>query len=664
MRVVAPHPTRLAGAVVATGTVALASALTAAGAGLLDLRLGLVPEVMGGLLALNTALFLQPGTLVDQPRKLLPVLAVNVLPLPITVLLYRTSPALADAALIAMGMGAMLARSFGPFRSAIVLIATINVLIALLLGAAFGFYWLGPIAGVLGSGVALLGDHVATRLQRGIGLRAERTQLVNTAAAFLGSLADRLRAPEPWPKRWFVPYRDRVRAIVADVALTLPAGAIGPAQAPDHFVSAIAACAVGLHATEAKVPSQLAATATRTLTGMAAALRTGASERATLLAKGLIEDGRNMIAGQAFGLGLLLRDFVPAVLSPAIDSRTVELPTTSGRPGRAEIHLAVQVGTALAVAIVVSDLIGVPRPYWIPLTTLIVASASFGESLLKAAERVLGTVAGLLTGQVAWMLLRERPDMMIGVIAIAVFGIFFCRTGPYRWILFWLTMALSALLHVADAGEASYLARLGDTLIGALIAVVVCRILLPVQTRQAALARRNEYLTAVAARLRKAAEVLRQPSVALPPALFDQTVSRPFAALHALADAETVEAVVHRPARLAVRQRLAAADRLARCLVALQTVIPVLATTADPAMAAGLARIADAAAGVSSPPEYEAFAAHAQRLVAAPAAGHEQAERLTAELRLLRLLAAMSDAVVVLREGLQPCPADVPRSPC
>ncbi|HSU04332.1 MAG TPA: hypothetical protein VLI93_02055, partial [Acetobacteraceae bacterium] len=108
MRVVAPHPTRLAGAVVATGTVALASALTAAGAALLDLRLGLVPEVMGGLLALNTALFLQPGTLVDQPRKLLPVLAVNVLPLPITVLLYRTSPALADAALIAMGMGAML----------------------------------------------------------------------------------------------------------------------------------------------------------------------------------------------------------------------------------------------------------------------------------------------------------------------------------------------------------------------------------------------------------------------------------------------------------------------------------------------------------------------------------------------------------------------------
>jgi uncharacterized membrane protein YccC len=41
-------------------------------------------------------------------------------------------------------------------------------------------------------------------------------------------------------------------------------------------------------------------------------------------------------------------------------------------------------------------------------------------------------------------------------------------------------------LHLTDAGLESYIARLGDTLLGAAIAVMVSRVLVPVRTGQIA----------------------------------------------------------------------------------------------------------------------------------------------------------------------------------
>ncbi|HEX5326886.1 MAG TPA: FUSC family protein, partial [Acetobacteraceae bacterium] len=323
-----------------------------------------------------------------------------------------------------------------------------------------------------------------------------------------------------------------------------------------------------------------------------------------------------------------------------------------GRPGRAEFRLALQVSVSLALAIIASQMIAGPKPYWIPLTALIVSCASFGESLLKSLERALGTILGLLVGQLAWILLRDRPDSMIGVIAAAVFGMFFCRIGPYRWILFWLTLALSGLLHLADVGAAFYLARLRDTGTGAVIALVVCRVLLPMRTADAAQARRREYLDAIAGQLRNFAAALRGPSAAAPAALFNDTAARALAALHALADAEMVEAAVDRAVRLAVRRRLAAADRIARCLVSLQSILPMLRAAADPVAAGFVADVAEAASGRGPPTDAEAIGSRTQAMLATRAGASAQVEQLAAELRLFRLLSAISEAAMVLREDL------------
>jgi uncharacterized membrane protein YccC len=580
------------------------------------------------------------------------LLVVNVFPMPLAVLAFHAAPPVAAAIVVFAASVAMLARAAGPIAGALALLAVLNLVIALVLDADTAIYVVAPLAGIIGTAAAVVADHVGAWLEQRLAASAEQVLLSEAAASFLDELALRLRDPQPWPTGWFVAHRDRGRTIMADMALTLPPGLLRQAQAADHFIAGIAACAARLHATGATLGVAVSTTAT----DLAAALRHRSLEDATRIAEDLLDTVRHVTAKggidaapQMLGLAVLLRDFVQAVLAPGASAPAVPPQQPRVWPGRVELRLALQVSVTLALAIAISNLLGGPKPYWIPLTALIVACASFGESLLKSLERIFGTVAGLLAGQLAWIVSGQRPELMVGVIAVAVFCIFFNRAGPYRWVLFWSTLALSVLLHLAKAGEAFYLARLGDTLIGTVIALTVARLLLPLSTAETMRARRSEYLAAIAAQLWTLAAPLCEPGAERPASLLDEAATASLSAMHQLANAEIVEAAMSRKDRLAVRRRLAAADRLARCLVALDSIRPLLAVTADPVIHALLAQLADAAAGFGSLPDAKSIRSHCATLIATAAGSLGDTERLVASLRLLRLLSVMSDAVATLR---------------
>jgi hypothetical protein len=649
------HPARLAVAVPAVAAVAGASALSAAVSSRLGLSAGMLPGVIGGLIALNSILFLPPGTLAAAPRWSLLLFAANILPMPLSVLLMHASRPLAALTVVLAAGLAMLTRAAGPIAGALALLATLNLLVPLVLGADAVLYALAPLAAVIGTAAAVAADYVGAFLERHPMAGAERILLSDAAVSFLDELADRFRTPAPWPPRWFVAHRDSVRAIVADMALTWPSGLLSPAQAADYFIAEIAVCAAELHAARATMPPALDAAIGATVTGSAAALRRGSREDGALLAQGLLETVHRArakcdrdVAAQSLGLAVLLRDFVSAVLAPDAVPSAAPPPQLRAWPAPIEFRLALQASVTLALAFAISNLHVGPKPYWIPLTALIVVCASFGESLLKSLERTLGTVAGLLAGQFAWIVLGGQPKLMVGIITVAVFGIFFSRAAAYRWVLFWTTLALSALLHLANVGETFYLARLGDTLIGAVIALAVGRLLLPLSTAEAARQRRSAYLAAIALQLRRLAMPIEVRRTGPQGPLLDTAVTVSLSGLHALADAEIVEAAMSRETRSAVRRRLAAADRLARCLVALSSLRPMLAAGVEPAIPVLLSRLADAAAGCGPLSEAELVQIHGALITAAPD-DISGSERLAASLRLLRLLGTISDTIAVLR---------------
>ncbi len=140
---------------------------------------------------------------------------------------------------------------------------------------------------------------------------------------------------------------------------------------------------------------------------------------------------------------------------------------------------------SLLIAFVVMPLLPLPKPYWLALTALIVTANSFGETASKSLERIIGTVLGLLAGTLIWIAASHVPAVAVAIIVGWVFAIFYERAARYRIVLFWLSLLLSLLFHLADASDLFYVARLADTLIGTAIAVVVTVVLMPVRTGDA-----------------------------------------------------------------------------------------------------------------------------------------------------------------------------------
>ncbi len=655
------HPARLLAALIAATAVLAASTVVAALWPRFGGAAGLLPAMLGGIMALNTLLFFPPGALGTRPWFMPVLLLVNALALPAIILLREADPLLGDAALVAATGVAILARSLPPPAGLVAFLIAINVIVCLVLGAGQLLIGLGLLAAIVGTPIAFGADAIAWLLLRRMGARVEGALLAAAAADFLADLARRWGAATAWPPAWFESHAERYCDIRADLALSRPSSWVAPARLPDLLVESIGRQAQRLHNGRGGLPATVDAAIRQAFARLAEAVekRSEPNARSAVMALrdavlGLPQTASNdASAGDVFGLALLLGDFVQASLSPLPQRAQA----TAKNPKRRiviapfQFRLAAQAAICVAAAIAVSHLVPTPKPYWIPLTALLVTCNSFGESVQKALERSLGTIAGLLAGLVAWFLLRGQPPLLLGAIAVSVLGIFCSRAGPYRWMLFWISMALTLILHMADSAPALYFARLGNTLIGAAIALLVTRVVFPARTGGVARARVRDLIALVAGRLREMAAVLERARVESGgPAITETDPADAIAALHALADAEIVEAGLSGVARRRVARRLAAADRIARCLLSLDLLLPELSAAGVGAATVALIRaIADAASGTTPAIDPAAFATREQELLAATGRSSAIIEETRAELHLLRVLAGLAQSVETLR---------------
>lgn len=116
--------------------------------------------------------------------------------------------------------------------------------------------------------------------------------------------------------------------------------------------------------------------------------------------------------------------------------------------------------------------------YWILLTTLFVCQPSYGSTRRRLVQRVIGTTVGLVAG---WAMLRLLPggDWRLPVLVATGAGFFAFRLRRYALATAVITLFVLLCFDRVGAGYDAIGPRLLDTLLGAIVAAVAIRFVLP-----------------------------------------------------------------------------------------------------------------------------------------------------------------------------------------
>lgn len=145
------------------------------------------------------------------------------------------------------------------------------------------------------------------------------------------------------------------------------------------------------------------------------------------------------------------------------------------------LRLGLQAALAVAAALGLAEFGFTDRPLWIAVTAMLIICGSFGENLVRGAERALGTLAGVIAAHFVWLLAAPRPEIQLVAVGIAMFGFLATMGGTYRWPVFWATVMILMLLHYLRPTDPIEVERLLDTLAGAAIGALSSLVLLPMR---------------------------------------------------------------------------------------------------------------------------------------------------------------------------------------
>lgn len=267
------------------------------------------------------------------------------------------------------------------------------------------------------------------------------------------------------------------------------------------------------------------------------------------------------------------------------------------------LRMGLQAALAVAIAMGTAVFGWTDRPLWVAITAMLIVCGSFGENLVRGAERALGTMAGVVAAHFVWMLVAPRPEVQLVAVGVALFGFLATMGGTYRWPVFWGTVMILVLLHYLDPAAKVEVERLVDTLAGAAIGAVSSLILLPMRVSTRAEAEFRAVLDAVEGHLQTVMAGLARGDASVSIAADLAELHGRLDALLPLLPAVSFEGRVGLGARGDLPRRLEALRLALRFLHALADVLPqAVATGLGPRVAAGLeriaARIADNVAGL------------------------------------------------------------------
>ncbi|OBH58414.1 FUSC family protein [Mycobacterium sp. E2479] len=181
----------------------------------------------------------------------------------------------------------------------------------------------------------------------------------------------------------------------------------------------------------------------------------------------------------------------------AVPDNTEDEPATGLRPTTRQ---AIQVSVAAALAIVVGELVSPARWYWAVIAAFVIFAGtnSWGETLTKGWQRLLGTLLGVPCGVLVATLLTGHERAALAGIFVCLFCAFYFMTVTYSLMTFWITTMLALLYGLL--GQFSFavlMLRIEETAIGAVIGVTVAVLVLPTNTRTAIRSEARAFLTSL-----------------------------------------------------------------------------------------------------------------------------------------------------------------------
>jgi uncharacterized membrane protein YccC len=170
---------------------------------------------------------------------------------------------------------------------------------------------------------------------------------------------------------------------------------------------------------------------------------------------------------------------------------------------------ALRVAIVTAVAVLVTRLLHLPRGYWVTITVLIILQPYSGATLLKALQRVLGTVAGALLTVTLVDVVHDTRGLLVAVFILATVCVAFLRVNYLIYSVFLTpTFVLLAEMSAGDWHLAGL--RALDTLIGGALGLGGAWLLWPTPERDRFPELAAQALRAAAAHLRLVASVWNQ----------------------------------------------------------------------------------------------------------------------------------------------------------
>jgi Fusaric acid resistance protein-like len=205
----------------------------------------------------------------------------------------------------------------------------------------------------------------------------------------------------------------------------------------------------------------------------------------------------------------------------ATGDRAAEPDDEAVKPGLAlSTRQAVQVGVATSLAIVGGELISPSRWYWAVIAAFVVfaGTSSRGDVLTRGRDRVIGTVGGVVAGMALAFVVDGAVVPTLVLLLVCLFlAIYTVRISP-GLLAFWIT-ALLALLYglIGQFSVETLVLRIEETAIGAALGMVAGFLILPTGTREAFGTALDEVVDATYAVLDAAVERILGRPVAVAP---------------------------------------------------------------------------------------------------------------------------------------------------
>ena len=168
-----------------------------------------------------------------------------------------------------------------------------------------------------------------------------------------------------------------------------------------------------------------------------------------------------------------------------LDELATSAPPTDGKkPLSPMTRRAAQVAVATGAALGVGEAVSATHQYWATLAAYQVLGGTDGETFVKGAQRITGTVVGAAVGFGIAIWTGADPAIIVPLLAIAVFASTYYRPVSPAVSNFWTTMIFALLYEFLGRLTTQALEiRILETLFGAVVALLVAWFVFPTHTR-------------------------------------------------------------------------------------------------------------------------------------------------------------------------------------